>query len=72
MKDSGATRIERLQRNLRLTRAIVVLSVGVLLPVLLSTSVGIVALVVGESSGSLIFGVLIISFTSAAIGGASS
>ena len=70
MKDSGATRIERLQRNLKLTRAIVVLSVGVLLPVLLSTSVGIVALVVGESSGSLIFGVLIISFTSAAIGGA--
>ncbi len=70
MRESGATRIERLQRNLRLTGAIVVLSVGVLLPVLLSTSVGIVALVVGESSGSLIFGVLIISFTSAAIGGA--
>ncbi len=70
MSKSGATRIERLQKNLKLTGAIVVLSVGVLLPVLLSTSVGIITLVVGTDSWDLIFGVLIISFTSAAIGGA--
>jgi two-component system phosphate regulon sensor histidine kinase PhoR len=70
MEKSGATRIRRLQRNLKLTGAIVVLSVGVLLPVLLSTSVGIIALVVGEGSWNLIFGILIVSFTSAAIGGA--
>jgi two-component system phosphate regulon sensor histidine kinase PhoR len=70
MSKSGATRIERLQKNLKLTGAIVVLSVGVLLPVLLSTSVGIITLVVGKDSWDLTFGVLIISFTSAAIGGA--
>jgi two-component system phosphate regulon sensor histidine kinase PhoR len=70
MSKAGATRIERLQKNLKLTGAIVVLSVGVLLPVLLSTSVGIITLVVGTDSWDLIFGVLIISFTSAAIGGA--
>jgi len=40
----------------------------VLLPVLLSTSVGIVALALGESSLDLILGVLVISFASAAIG----
>ena len=70
MNKSGATRIERLQKNLKLTGAIVVLSVGVLLPVLLSTSVGIITLVVGKDSWDLTFGILIISFTSAAIGGA--
>ncbi len=70
MKDRTTARITRLQQNLKLTGAIVLLSVGVLVPVLLSTSVGIVALVVGESSESLLFGVLIISFTSAAVGSA--
>ncbi len=70
MKDRTTARIKRLQQNLKLTGAIVVLAVGVLVPVLLSTSVGIVALVVGESSQSLLFGVLIISFTSAAVGSA--
>jgi signal transduction histidine kinase len=44
--------------------------VGVLLPVLLSTASGIVAIVVGESSGTLILGILVVSFTAAAIGGA--
>ena len=70
MSKSSATRIQRLQQNLKLTGAIVVLSVGVLLPVLLSTSVGIITLVVGKDSWDITLGVLIISFTSAAIGGA--
>jgi len=70
MARTVAARVERLQRNLKLRGAIIVLSVGVLLPVVLSTSVGIVALVVGKTSETLIFGVLIISFTSAAVGGA--
>lgn len=68
MKKQSLARIERIQKSLRLTGAIVTLSVGVILPVFLSTSVGIVALVLGEESLSLVVGILIICFTSAAIG----
>jgi two-component system, OmpR family, phosphate regulon sensor histidine kinase PhoR len=68
MKNRSRARIERIQKSLRLTDVIVTLSVGVILPVLLSTSVGIVALVLGEESLSLVVGILIICFTSAAIG----
>ncbi len=64
----GSTRIRRLQRSFRMGGTIVALSVGVIVPVLLSTSVGIIALVIGEGSLYLVFGVLVISFTSAAIG----
>ncbi len=70
MKGKGNTKHKRIQRGLRLTGAIVALGVGVIPPVILSTSVGIVALVVGEGSLWLIFGVLVISFTSAAVAGA--
>lgn len=70
MDAPGATRIKRLRRNLKLTGAIVLLSVGVLLPVLLSTLVGILNIVLGTGSQSIILGVLTISFTSAAIGSA--
>jgi two-component system phosphate regulon sensor histidine kinase PhoR len=70
MDAPGATRIKRLRRNLKLTGAIVLLSVGVLLPVLLSTFVGILNIVLGTGSQSIILGVLTISFTSAAIGSA--
>ena len=70
MKDVNVIRLKRLRRSMRLTGAIVLLSVGVLLPVLLSTLVGIVTLVLGESSETIILGVLTISFTSAAIGSA--
>lgn len=55
--------------TLSLTGAIVALSVGVLVPVLLSTSVGIVTLVLGESSRDLLVGVLVVSFAAAALGG---
>ena len=70
MDAPGATRIKRLRRNLKLTGAIVLLSVGVLLPVLLSTLVGILTIVLGTGSQSIILGLLTIAFTSAAIGSA--
>lgn len=70
MKHETRARLERIQKNLRLTGVIVALSVGVILPVLLSTSVGIIALVAGEGSLSLVVGVLVTSFTSAAVGAA--
>lgn len=70
MKHETRAKLERIQKSLRLTGVIVALSVGVILPVLLSTSVGIIALVRGEGSLSLVVGVLVISFTSAAVGAA--
>jgi two-component system phosphate regulon sensor histidine kinase PhoR len=53
-----------------LATIIVSLGVGVFLPVLLSTAVGIVSLALGEDYSPLVGGVLIISFAAAAIGGA--
>jgi len=70
MDGRTATRIKRLRRDLGLTGAIVALSVGVLLPVLLSTTVGIVALAIGESTKELLVGALVVSFAAAAMGGA--
>lgn len=64
------TRIRRIQDNLRLTRPIALLATGVLFPVVLSTSVGIVALAMGKSSKDLVLGVLVICFTAAAMGAA--
>lgn len=52
-----------------LTGAIVATAVGVLLPVILSTSVGIVALALGKGTEWMLFGILVISFAAAAIGG---
>ncbi len=53
-----------------LTGAIVALTVGVIFPVLLSTSIGIILLVIGESSKETVFGVLVLSFAAAAFGSA--
>ncbi len=58
------------RRHLSLTKPIIFLSVTVLLPVLLSTATGIVAICIGESSVTLILGILVVSFMAAAIGGA--
>lgn len=69
MAPSSAARLRPRLPTLSLTGAIVALSVGVLLPVLLSTSVGIVTLVLGESSRDLLIGVLIVSFAAASLGG---
>src|SRR5512137_179824 len=63
-------KVDRIRQSLSLVKPIVTLSVGVVLPVLLSTAVGIVAIVAGESSLTLILGILMVSFTAAAIGGA--
>ena len=52
------------------TSAFVALSVGVLLPVILSTSVGIVTLVLAESGVDLAIGILVICFAVAATAGA--
>ncbi len=56
--------------SLGLRGAIVTLSVGVLLPVILATTVGIVALVIGTSTKELLIGILVVCFTAAAAGGA--
>jgi len=70
MHSGQSHKIERIRQSLSLVKPIVTLSVGVVLPVLLSTAVGIVAIVAGESSLTLILGILMVSFTAAAIGGA--
>ena len=70
MQSGQSHKIEQIRQSLSLVKPIVTLSVGVVLPVLLSTAVGIVAIVAGESSLTLILGILMVSFTAAAIGGA--
>lgn len=65
----GPTRLERIRLNLGLTRPIVVLAVGVLLPLLLSSAVGIVALALWENPKDLVLGVLALSLAAASIGG---
>jgi signal transduction histidine kinase len=70
MHSGTAQKIDKIRRSLSLVKPIVTLSVGVVLPVILSTAVGIVAIVVGESSLTLILGILVVSFMAAAIGGA--
>ncbi len=63
-------KLKPINRHMRMTGPMVALSIGVIVPVFLSTSVGILLLVLGKSSVSLLFGILVICFTSAAIGGA--
>lgn len=60
--------MKRLHLNLDLTSIIVLIAVGVLLPVMLSTAAGIVALVIAEDAGDIVTGVLMISFTVTAAG----
>ena len=62
--------MKRLELNLDLSIVIVLLAAGVLLPVLLSTAVGIVALVIARDAGGIVTGVLVICFAAAALGGA--
>jgi len=63
-------KLKRINRQMRMTGPMVTLSVGVIVPVFLSTSAGILLLILGRSSISLLFGILVVCFTSAAIGGA--
>ena len=64
------TRLKKLGPNLSLTGVIVTLSVGVMLPVVVLTSVGIVSIALGERTNNLVVGVLVICFAVASIGGA--
>ncbi len=62
--------MRRFTINLNLTSVIVTIGVGVLVPVILLTAVGIVALVFAEDARSLVIGVLVLSFTLTAVGSA--
>ena len=62
--------MKRFHLNLNLTSVIVILTAGVLLPVMLSTAVGIVVLALADDAGTIVTGVLVISFAVAAAGGA--
>jgi len=62
--------MKRYHLNLNLTGVIVLVAVGVLLPVMLSTAVGIVALVIARDAGTIVTGVLVICFAVAALGSA--
>ncbi len=64
------TRLKKFGPNLSLTGVIVTLAVGVMLPVVLSTSVGIVSIALGERANNLVIGILVICFAVASIGGA--
>lgn len=60
--------MKRFRLNLNLTSVIVMIAVGVLLPVLLSTAAGIVAIVLAKDTSTIITGALVISFTATAAG----
>lgn len=60
--------MKRFDLNLNLTSVIVIIGAGVLLPVLLSTAVGIVAISLAEDKLAIVTGILIICFTVTAAG----
>lgn len=60
--------MKRLRLNLDLTVVIVLIAAGVLLPVMLATAVGIVALAIADDAGGIVTGVLVVSFAATALG----
>jgi two-component system phosphate regulon sensor histidine kinase PhoR len=62
--------MKRYNLNLNLTGVIVLVALGVLLPVMLSTAAGIVSITIARNAGGIVTGVLVISFTAAAAGSA--
>ncbi len=62
--------MQPLRLNLDFKAVILWLTVGVLMPVMLSTAAGIVAIVFADDAGGIVTGVLIICFTAAAAGSA--
>lgn len=60
--------MNRFNLNLNLTSVIVIIAAGVMLPVMLSTAVGIVAISLAEDTGGIVTGALVISFTVTAAG----
>ncbi len=69
MTTQRRTRIRRPRLDLGVSGAIIAISVGVLVPVVLASGVGILAIAIGESTVSLTLGVLVTIFAAAAIGG---
>ncbi len=62
--------MKRYRLNLNLTGVIMLVALGVLLPVMLATAVGIVSIVIAHDVGGIVTGVLMISFAMAAAGSA--
>lgn len=62
--------VKRFDLNLNLSGVVVLIAAGVLFPVMLSTAVGIVAVAIAGDVGGIVTGVLVISFTAAAMGSA--
>ncbi len=62
--------MKRIRLNLDLTGVIVLIAAGVLLPVMMATAVGIVALFLARDAGGIVTGVLVICFAVAAAGSA--
>jgi two-component system phosphate regulon sensor histidine kinase PhoR len=62
--------MKRYRMDLDLTAVTVLVAAGVLVPVMLSTAVGIVALVIARDAGGIVTGVLVICFAAAAAGSA--
>ena len=60
--------MKRFNLNLNLTSVIVIIAMGVLLPVMLSTAAGIVAICLAKDTGSIITSILVICFTVTAAG----
>jgi len=60
--------MKRFDLNLDLTSVIAILGAGVLLPVLLSTAVGIVAISLAEDTAGIVTGILVTCFTVTAAG----
>lgn len=62
--------MKRLSLHLNLNAIIVLIAAGVLVPVMLATAVGIIALTIAQDAGGIVTGVLVISFAAAAAGSA--
>lgn len=61
-------KVKRLALQLNLASVINIIAAGVLLPVMLATATGIVALVTARDAGAIVIGVLVVCFAAAAAG----
>ena len=60
--------MKQIHLNLDLTGVVLLIAVGVLLPVMMATAVGIIALVIAKDAGDIVTGVLVVSFAVTAMG----
>ncbi len=70
MASPVSAKLKRINRQTTMTGPLLALTIGVIGPVFLSTTAGILLLIFGKTSISLLFGILVVCFTSAASGGA--